>query len=99
MSSPSNIQPVRGGDLRVPVAGIFDGSFLVAEVRVDEAVAFGVAFAPLEVIEQDPRMIGADFVSVGDGAGKVGEDLAVPVDAADVGNPALGVGAVEVAAA
>src|ERR1700760_2491716 len=74
----TNIQPVRRSmtgltpqaDSRrqhsaVPIAGILDCAFLIAKVGVDQAVSFGVALCPLEVVEKCPGVGGANPSSIG----------------------------------
>ena len=85
--------------MSVPVAGVLDGALLRTEVHVGEAEALGVAFGPLEIVEQAPVMIGADVGAALDSAAEGGQVAAHELDAAVIGNAAVLVGGVEIRAA
>jgi hypothetical protein len=92
-------QVIRARDASIPESGILHRALLAAEVDVSQSIALRVAIRPLEVIHQAPGVICAHSCSLGDGARKLCQDLAVKGNTACVGNAAGFVWAVEIAAA
>ena len=67
----SNVQVVSGSHAAVPVAGILDGAFLVAEVDVHQTESLAVSFGPFVVIKQAPCMVAANVRAVLDCTGEL----------------------------
>ena len=53
-SPASHIEPIGGSNSTVPQARILYRALLVAKVRIDQPIAFGITLRPLEVVEKGP---------------------------------------------
>src|SRR5215813_11332947 len=81
-----HVQAVRSCHAPVPQTRILDGSFLIAEVDVGQAVSLSIAVVPFEVIECAPRMECPDLGAVLYGARQFREFRTKKVDTPRVRN-------------
>jgi len=86
------------GQLRVPLAGVFHGSFLRSKINVDQAEALAEAFGPLEIVHQAPVMVSAHVTTVDHGAAQFIEVASQELNAAVVGDAAVFVRSIQVCA-
>src|ERR1700745_4194656 len=91
-------QRVRLRDPRIPLPRFLHRSLLRFEINVGQTEALAIAFSPLEVIEQAPRMIAADVRAILDSAREFPEVVVIERDSPGIVNRAvftrsIGVGA------